>query len=58
MSDFFKWLEDYCPAILWGAIWICFLPIRFSLLALLPKGSERWSHKLHSLYQFLAFERG
>lgn len=57
MSDFFKWLGDWCPAILWGAIWICVLPMRFLLLLLLPKNSGDWHHPIHPVYQFLAFER-
>ena len=57
MSDFFKWLGDYVPVILWGAIWVSVLPMRLFLLVLLPKNSENFYHPMHNLYQFLAFER-
>ena len=57
MSDFFKWLGDWCPTILWGAIWISVLPMRLILLVLLPKNANDWHHPAHPLYQYLAFER-
>ena len=57
MSDFFKWLGDWCPVILWGAIWISVLPMRLFLLVLLPKNAGDWGHTMRPLYQFLAFER-
>ena len=57
MSDFFKWLGDYLPVILWGAIWIVMAPVRLFLLILLPFNSDDRYHPMHPLYQFLAFER-
>lgn len=57
MSDFFKWLGDFCPLVLWGVIWISVLPMRLLLLVLLPKNASDWHHPAHPLYQYLAFER-
>jgi len=57
MSDFFKWLGDWLPFILWCVVWASVFPMRFVLLALLPPNSKEWHHPMNSLFQFLAFER-
>jgi len=57
MSDFFNWLGDYCPIILWGIVWVAVLPMRLFLLVLLPKNAGTYGHSARPLYDFLAFER-
>ncbi len=57
MSDFFKWLGDFCPLVLWWVIWVLVLPMRFFLLVLMPANAGNWGHPMRTLYQFLAFER-
>lgn len=57
MSDFFKWLGDWCPLVLWCLVWAAVFPMRFLLLILLPKNAKDWHHPMHRLYQALAFER-
>jgi hypothetical protein len=56
MSDFFEWVGDYLPAILYFVVWVVCVPFRFLFLFVLPKGAEKRYHPLNPVFQFFAFE--
>jgi hypothetical protein len=56
MSNFFDWLNDYVPLAIVIIIWLIILPVRLSILMLLPSSAWRGSHFFNPVYEFFAFE--
>jgi hypothetical protein len=58
MSEFFDFIGDYTPVIVWWFVWACIAPIRLGLLIALPFNADRRYNWAYPVYQFLAFDRG
>jgi len=56
MSNFFNWLSDYVPSIVWIIVWMITLPVRLLVLLVLPLSAWRGSHFFNPVYEFFAFE--
>ena len=57
MSDFFDFIGDYTPMIVWLFLWACAAPIRVLLLLILPRNAFKGYNFANTAYEFLAFER-
>ena len=57
MSDFFEWIGEFTPAIIWFMLWASAFPIRVMCMLVLPRNAENRYHMLHPVYDFFAFYR-
>lgn len=57
MSEFFDWLGDFTPTIIYFVLWALFAPFRFAVMLALPRNSERRYHLCNGVFEFFAFER-
>lgn len=58
MSDFFDWIGEITPTLLWLVIWACVAPIRLTFMLCLPRNADKRYHWAYPVYEFFAFERG
>ena len=56
MSEFFDWITDFTPALVYILIWGLLFPIRITVLLVLPHGAKKGYHALNPIYEFFAFE--
>ena len=57
MSEFFDWLGNFTPTIIYFVLWVALAPIRFAVMLVLPRNAERRYHALNGVFEFFAFER-
>ena len=58
MSEFFDFIGDYTPAIVWLFLWACAFPFRLAFLLVLPRNAVRRYNFANPVYDFFAFDRG
>lgn len=56
MSEFFDWITDFAPAVVFLIIWGLLFPIRIAVLLVLPYGAKKGYHALNPVYEIFAFE--
>ena len=57
MTNFFDWIGEGLPLLLWLILWVCAAPIRVAFMLCLPYGANHYRHWANPVYEFFAFER-
>lgn len=56
MADFFDWLGNFTPTIIYFILWALVAPLRLAVMLVLPRNAERRYHALNEVFEFFAFE--